>query len=47
MRFKIKDLVEMLVSKKYDEVIAKYQLNRNHIKKVEEALRKGKWKVEA
>ncbi len=47
MRFKIKDLVEMLVTKKYDEVLAKYQLSRDHIKKIEEALKKGRWRVEA
>ena len=46
LRFKIKDLVEMLVTKKYDGVISKYRLNKNNIRKLEEALRKGRWRVE-
>jgi hypothetical protein len=45
LRFKIKDLVEMLVSNRYDEVIAKYNLKRNHIREIEKALRMGRWKV--
>jgi len=46
LRFKIKDLVEMLVTKKYDGVISKYRLNKNNVRKLEEALRKGRWRVE-
>lgn len=46
MRLRIKDLVEMLVTRKYDDVISKYNLNKAHIRKIEESLRKGRWRVE-
>jgi hypothetical protein len=45
VKFKAKDLVELLVSNKQEEIKAKYHLSMDHIVALKKALVKGNWKV--
>lgn len=45
MKFKAKDLVELLVSNKQEEIMTKYHLSVKGIVALEKALEKGNWRV--
>lgn len=45
MKFKAKDLVELLVSNKQEKIKAKYRLSRDRVVALKKALVKGNWKV--
>ncbi len=44
LRVKTMDLMECINLSKYDALAEKYGLNREALKEVQTALRKGKWK---
>jgi hypothetical protein len=45
LKFKAKDLVELLVLNKQEKIKAKYHLSMDHLAALKKALEKGKWKV--
>lgn len=47
IKFKINDIVNLLVFKNYNELMNKYQLKKETLAKVEKALQRGNWEIVA
>lgn len=45
VKFKINDIVNLLVFKNYKELMNKYKLEKDTLTKVEKALRRGSWEI--
>lgn len=45
MKFKVKDLVEMLTMQKQGEFARKYGLTTGHVQAIKSALKRGEWRL--